>query len=74
MCLYKKHVLEGGALWNLPTQPLVVFPFSFVTMKVHIKDEHFSTPAFFVSGRPLPVIWLSKKIGVGGSGPFVDIF
>ena len=49
-------------LQNLTTPPLVIFHFSLVTMKVHIKDGNFSTPAFFASDRPLPVYFWSKKL------------
>ena len=50
-------------LQNLPTPSLSLYPFSFVTMKVHIKDDNFLTRAFFASDRPLPVcVWPNKSV------------
>ena len=73
MCLYKKHVLEGGALWNLPTPPLFLFPFSFVTMKVHIQDENFLTPAFSPHIDPFQFV-LGKTNRCWGLWTFLYLF
>ena len=69
----QKHVFEGGALWNLPTTPLVILQYSFATMKVHIKDENFITPAFLRLISTPASLFLVKQIGFGGSGPFFAI-
>ena len=43
---------EFHHLHNLPTPSLFLFPFSFFTMRVHIKDDNSLTPTFFKSARP----------------------
>ena len=69
---------------DLPTHPfsfvhvlLFLFPFSFVTMKVHIEDENFLTPACFVSDRAFPVCFWQTKSVLGALdlfGPFLTFF
>ena len=56
------------------TPSLSLYPFSVVTMRVHIKDENFLTPAFFASDRPLPVcVWSGKSV-LGALDRFLTFF
>ena len=52
------------------TPPFVIFHFSLVTMKVHIKDDNFLTPAFLPHLDPFQFIFGQTNRCYGGSGPF----
>ena len=73
-------------LGNVPTVPardpwggvggcsLFPFPFSVFTTRVHINDEDFLTPAFFMSSRPAPLCFLPQKSTLGPVDLFVPFW
>ena len=59
-------------LQNLPTPSLPLYPFSFVTMKVHIKDDNFLTPAFSPHIDPFQFVF-GQQNRFWGRWTFLDI-